>query len=125
MTCRNRIILTLFLCCIGKMLTAMNIVNTLWSSWPYDSIMRPSFTNKYRWQIGAYVETGYRNAQGYNDNGDHVNPLQIWNSQQNALTMLEGFSFDSDKGQLRSALLDSNNGIRGHFNVDGDLRLDF
>lgn len=124
MTCRNRIVLTLTfsLFCLSSMLNAMNIVNLLW---PYDTLIRPSFTNKYRWQLAGYAETGYHNAHGFNENGDHVNVLRIWNEQQNALSMLEGVEFDTDIGQLRSALLDSNNGIRGHFNVDGDLKLDF
>jgi len=92
---------------------------------PYDTLIRPTFTNKYRWQLAGYAETGYHHAHGFNEDGEHVNALRIWNNQQNALSMLEGVPFDSDIGQLRSALLDSNNGIRGRFNVSGDLKLDF
>ncbi len=124
MTCRNRMmfafIVSLF--SIPSAHAESNIVNLLN---PFDTLIRPSFTNKYRWQLAGYAETGYHNAHGFNDDGDHVNVLRIWNNQQNALSMLEGVPFESDIGQLRSALLDSNNGIRGHFEVNGDLKLDF
>ena len=39
--------------------------------------------------------------------------------------MLEGFPEDSPISQLRSALLDADDGIRGRFLVDGDLQLNF
>ena len=104
MTCRNRIVLTLTfsLFYLSSTLTDMNFVNLLI---PYDTLIRPSFTNKYRWQLAGYAETGYHNAHGFNDDGDHVNVLRIWNSQQNALSMLEGFAFDTDIGQLVSICL--------------------
>src|SRR5580692_7707965 len=124
MTRRNRVVIvfTLVLTFLSARLTAMNIVNTLL---PYDTLIRPSFTNNYRWQLAGYAETGYRHATGYNDDGDHVNPLRIWNREQNALAMLEGFDEESPAAQLRTSLLDSNNGIRGRFLVDGDLKLNY
>lgn len=124
MTRRNRVVVifTLSFIALSNSLNAMNIVNTLI---PYDTLIRPTFTDKYRWQLAGYAETGYKNAQGYNDDGEHVNPLRIWNCQQNALAMLEGFEQDTPAAQLRSALLDGNNGIRGHFLVDGDLKLNY
>jgi len=100
----------------------MNIVNTLI---PYDTLIRPTFTNKYRYQLAGYAEAGVANATGFNEHGDHVNPLHIWNCQENSLAMLEGFDRDNPITQLRSALLDNNNGIRGQFNVDGDLKLNY
>jgi len=101
-------------------INSMNIVNTLQ---PYDTLIRPSSTNKYRYQITGYAEAGCKNAQGYNDEGDHVNPLRIWNCEQNALAMLEGSNAFTPTGQLRAALLDSDNGIRGRFLVDGNFRI--
>lgn len=100
----------------------MNYVNTLQ---PYDTLIRPTCTNRYRCQLAGYTETGYQKAQGYNNDGHHVNPLRIWDCEQNALAMLEGFPSDSAIGQLRASLLDSNNGIRGHFLFDADLTLLF
>jgi hypothetical protein len=112
-----------FLCiAISPTINAMNIVNTLW---PYDTLIRPTCTNKYRFQLAGYVETGVHNAVGYNNDGEHVNALRIWNCQQNSIAMLEGFERDTDKAQLRAALLDSDNGIRGRFLFDGNLKLNY
>src|SRR5579863_4853892 len=124
MTCRNRLIISLTLSLIfcGANLRAMYEVNNMW---PYDTLIRPTCTNKYRWQTAVYAETGFHHAKGFNDGGDLVNVLQIYNNQQNALAMLEGSPQFSAADQLRSALLDSNNGIRGRFIINGDLKLDF
>jgi hypothetical protein len=107
---------------MSSSLKAMNIVNTMW---PYDTLIRPTFNNQHRWQLAFYTEGGFHNAKGFDEEGSVANPLRIWNCQQNALAMLEGFPEDSAIAQLRSALLDSDNGIRGRFIVDGDLQLNF
>jgi len=120
MTRRNSILFFGIMWCAH--VNAMNIVNTLW---PYDTLIRPTFTNDYPWQIALYGEKGFHHAQGYNDDSHRVNVLHIWNAQQNALAMLEGAPKDSPTYQLRSALLDSDNGTRGRFIIDGDLNLDF
>jgi hypothetical protein len=101
---------------------AMNIVNTVW---PYDTLIRPTFNNQRPLQLAFYTEGGIHNAKGFNNDGEIVNPLQIWNCQQNALAMLEGFPTDSPISQLRAALLDSDNSIRGRFNVTGDVQMNF
>lgn len=106
---------------------AMNISNLGWS---YDTSTRPTFpwfpdSNLYRWQTALYAEGGFHHAKGFNDDGSVANPLRIWNCQQNALAMLEGFAEDNPISQLRAALLDSDNGIRGRFLVDGELNLNF
>lgn len=107
---------------ISNALHGMNIVNSMW---PYDTLIRPTFNNLNRWQLAFYAEGGFHNAKGFDDEQSVANPLRIWNCQQNALAMLEGFPKESAIGQLRSALLDSDNGIRGRFFVDGDLQLNF
>jgi hypothetical protein len=125
MTRRKKIKLSLVFISVGLLstpLSAMNIVNTMW---PYDTLIRPTFNNLHWWQAAFYAEGGFHNAKGYDNEGSVGNPLRIWNCQQNALAMLEGFPEDSAIGQLRSALLDSDNGIRGRFIVDGDLQLNF
>ena len=126
MTCRKKIILSfIFLSLtlvINNSLNAMNIVNTMW---PYDTSIRPTFDNRHWWQAAFYAEGGFHNAKGFDNEGSVGNPLRIWNCQQNALAMLEGFPKESAIGQLRSALLDSDNGIRGRFIVNGDLQLPF
>lgn len=101
----------------------MNITNA--SMWPYDTSVRATYNNQRRWQFEWYLEGGFHDAKGFDNEGSVANPLRIWNCQQNALAMLEGFPEESAIGQLRSALLDSDNGIRGRFNVDGNLQLNF
>ena len=125
MTCRKKIALAITFISLAlsqNTIRAMNIVNTLW---PYDTLIRPTFNNQRAWQLAFYTEGGYHNAKGFNDDGEIVNPLRIWNAQQNALAMLEGFPTDSPISQLRSQLLDCDNGIRGRFNVCGDLQMNF
>jgi hypothetical protein len=125
MTCRKKIVLSITfisLALTSNAVRAMNIVNTLW---PYDTLIRPTFNNQRAWQLAFYTEGGYHDARGFNDDGDIVNPLQIWNRQQNALAMLEGFPTDSPISQLRAELLDCDNGIRGRFNVCGNVQMNF
>ncbi|HSC25110.1 MAG TPA: hypothetical protein VLB80_02735 [Candidatus Babeliales bacterium] len=125
MTCRKKITLSLILIsftCSNNTIKSMNIVNTLW---PYDTLIRPTFNNQRSWQLAWYCEGGFHDAKGFNDDGDIVNPLRIWNKQQNSLAMLEGFPENSPIAQLRTALLDCDNGIRGRFNVCGDVQMNF
>lgn len=125
MTRKKQLILPLIFISLNTMfmsLSGMNIVNTMW---PYDTLIRPTFNNRYWWQLAFYAEGGFAHAKGFDNEGSVANPLRIWNCQQNALAMLEGFPQDSAISQLRSALLDSDNGIRGRFIVDGDLDLNF
>jgi hypothetical protein len=121
MTCRKKIIF-LLLGLSAASAQAMNIVNSMW---PYDTSIRPTFNNEHTWQLAFYGEGGYHNAKGFNNDGDSVNPLQIWNREQNALAMLEGFPKESPISQLRAELLDSDNGIRGRFNVCGEFQMPY
>ena len=121
MTRKNKIILSISLI-LSNSTRAMNIVNSMW---PYDTSIRPTFNNERRWQLAFYGEGGFHKAKGFNDDGDSVNPLHIWNRQQNALAMLEGFPKESPISQLRSELLDCDNGIRGRFNVCGEFQMPY
>lgn len=118
---RKKIILSISLI-FSSATQAMNIVNSMW---PYDTSIRPTFNNERRWQLAFYGEGGYHNAKGFNDDGENVNPLQIWNKQQNALAMLEGFPKESPISQLRAELLNCDNGIRGRFNVCGEFKMPY
>lgn len=124
MTCRKKVafLISLISSVFAGNIKAMNIVNT---QWPYDTSTRPTFNNKRPWQLAFEAEGGYEDAKGFNEEGERVNPLQIWNRQQNALAMLEGFAEDSPISQLRAALMDSDNGIRGRFDVCSTLQLNF
>ena len=125
MTCRKKVTLSLTLILLATPFfnsDAMNIVNTMW---PYDTLIRPNFDNKHRFQLGFYAEGGFHNAKGYDDEGSVASPLRIWNCQQNAIAMLEGFPQESPISQLRAALGDCDDGKRGRFIVNGDLQLNF
>ena len=52
---------------------------------------------------------------GHNASGEHVNILQIWQADQNSLTMLRGFDASSNIGALAATLSSaSDDGVRGH-----------
>jgi hypothetical protein len=63
-------------------------------------------------QVGVY---GAFHNVGHNSDGEHVDILQIWQPNQNSLTMLRGFPSDSPTGMLASLLNSANDdGVRGH-----------
>lgn len=91
---------------------------------PYDTLIRPAYTNQYPFQIDFYAQGGFADT-GYNADGCSTNALRIWQGSQDALTMLDGFPSDSVIGQKRIELDASDDGVRGHFCVSGDLRTKF
>jgi len=93
---------------------AMNIVK------PFDVFLRPQLREGKHFQIFGWGEYGF-DAQGYDVCGDKVNVLRIWNKDQDALAMLNGFGPLTEAGKLRSRL-GVDDGVRGHFCVDGDLQ---
>lgn len=88
---------------------------------PYDSLIRPMYTNDYRWQISIWGATGISD-KGFNSCNDHTNVLRIWQADQNALAMLQGFSDQSAIGQKNVEVNADDDGVRGHFCVSGDLK---
>ena len=88
---------------------------------PYDAVARPENRGVPGFQFHVYGQTELSHARGYNRKGNHVNPLQIYSKNQNALAMLEGFDAQSDIGQLRNLLGAVDDGVRGHFIITGDL----
>jgi len=94
---------------------AMNIIK------PFDIFLRPQLPCEGKhFQVFGWGEYGF-DAQGYDTCGDKVNVLKIWNKNQDAIAMLNGFDPLTTAGQLRTRLGD-NDGVAGHFCVDGDLR---
>jgi len=90
---------------------------------PYDVMIRPPLKPGGIFQAAFMAEHGF-NDHGFNACGDHVNVLQIWNGDQDALSMLNGFPVTSDQGKLAILLAAdgaNNDGTRGHFKVTGDL----
>lgn len=91
---------------------------------PYDTLIRPAYSNDYRWQFDLYAQAGVAD-KGYNADGCATNALRMWHATQDALAMLDGFPSDSAIGQKRIAIDADDDGVRGHFCVDGDLRTKF
>lgn len=93
---------------------------------PYDVMIRPPLKKGSTIQTAFMAEHEFNN-HGYNACGDRVNVLKIWNCDQDALKMLEGFDAASPQGLLAIQLrADGANDdrVRGHFTVTGDLHTD-
>lgn len=92
---------------------------------PYDTLIRPEVYLDADYQLAAWMESGVRPAQGFNGDGMRVNPFAIWQVDQNALAMLQGFGEDSPLTELRNALDAQDDDVRGHLLFNGDLQLDW
>lgn len=83
----------------------------------------------YNWNCnqvnGGFYFDGAIKVNGRNDCSFKVNPLAIWDCDQDALAMIRGFPSCSDIGQLASQLNSSNDdGIRGHLDFCGNLNIE-
>lgn len=94
----------------------MNLLN------PHDTLIRPSYNKKYANQLSVFFQGGIGNAHVFNAHADRVNVLQVWQSEQNSLAMLNGFSPETPIAQLRARLDAGDDGVRGHFAVNADLK---
>ena len=121
MIIRNQkiIFLIFFIICASRM-NAMNLLHR-----PYDTLIRPEIYLDRCYELAFWAEAGVRPARGYNENDNLVNPLAIWQCNQDALAMLDGFPAGSLQTQLRNALNATDNGVRGHLCFNGNLNLDF
>ncbi len=90
---------------------------------PYDTLIRPAYTHNYPFQFSLFAQVGFAD-KAYNDDSCS-NALRIWNCDQNALTMLDGFPSTSAVGQKRIEIDANDDGTRGHFLVSGDLKSHF
>ncbi len=88
---------------------------------PYDSLIRPMYNNDHRWQVSLWAETGISD-KAFNCDNCRVNALRIWNCDQDSLAMLDGFSDESVIGQKRIEIDANDDGIRGNFLVEGNLK---
>jgi hypothetical protein len=92
---------------------------------PYDTLITPEHIYNCGLQLTLFAEGGLRNAQGFNECGEPVNVLQIWDERQNAIAMLEGFPPESPISQKLAQLdITSDNGMRGYVKFNGELRLE-
>lgn len=87
-------------------------------------MLRPDYSAKYAHQGSFYVETSITD-RAFNGSGCHTNALSIWSPTQNSLAMLDGFPVDSAIGKKRVEIDAEDDGIRGHFCVDGTMTVPF
>ncbi|HSW73881.1 MAG TPA: hypothetical protein VLG71_01875 [Candidatus Limnocylindria bacterium] len=99
-------------------LAAMNLTNLRFA------YIRPTFHGDKRVQLDVLAEHGFR-TRAYDDCGFCANPLRMWNKEQDALKMLEGFPDGSAIGLLNTRIGANDDGIRGHFLTHGKLDLDY
>lgn len=104
----------------GSFIQTMNLLHR-----PYDTLVRPEINLDRCYEFAFWAEAGVRPARGYNEDDNLVNPLAIWQCNQDALAMLNGFPDNSPQTQLRTALNADDDGIRGHVCINGRLNLDF
>lgn len=95
---------------------AMNLLR------PYDTLIRPDFYGDQKWQVALYGEGGL-GIKAFCGDGEVCDALRIWQPEQNALKMLQGFPENSPITQLRNQLDADDNGKRGHFLVSSDFDL--
>jgi len=112
-----KIISFLLLCFVFNKNFSMNVLNF------YDTLILPEIREDSRFQIYGQFQTGFGCSKGFNCAGFPVNVLQIYDCDQNALKMLEGFDSNCPIGQLRERIDAADNCIRGHLSVCGDLKM--
>lgn len=87
---------------------------------PYDPVIRPFKSESEKMQFFVMIEGGAGSAKGFNAH-EQVDTLHMYESTQNALTMLEGFPAQSMQSNLLAQLSGANT---IPFCVRGDLKLD-
>jgi hypothetical protein len=103
-------------------LYTMNLMNMA----PYNPLICPYSNAADIAQSFFMLEGGIGHARAF-DAHNSVSPLHIYDCQQNALTMLEGFPDESPQSILLAQINPfqaGDDGKRGRFNVCGNLKLD-
>jgi len=108
----------IFICCLfsAAYAPAMNFLQ------PFEPLLRPDYNSSRQFQAYSFIEAGF-NEVTFDRDGGSVNVLQMYSCDQDALKMLDGFPANSCIGQKRIAVDADDDGVRGHFNVCGDLKL--
>jgi len=114
----NKILLKIFLLFFTHTVCTMNIPIF------YDTLILPERRTDESFQFYTILQTGF-STKSFDDCECCANVLRIWNKDQNAIKMLEGFCSDTTIGQLRTRIDANDDGTRGHFRVCGDLDVDF
>jgi len=107
----------------------------MWSSFsfgmnmltPRDTLVNPLYDTAYKWHALAFIEAGL-DSKSYNEDGNGVDALQIWDCEQNALAMLRGALPDSPidrkNGEIEAIPDLEADPCAGIFSVCGDLKMD-
>ncbi len=106
-------------CAVAVMTTTVSAMNLTHLS---NIFLEPEFHFDKCFQLGLMVSRGI-GTQSFNSLGCVGTPLQIWDAEQDALKMLQGFPADSAIGMLSSRINADDDGVRGHFVVNGCLDL--
>lgn len=111
--------LLLMLCNSNEILCIFPI--NLFKNWDIN-FRSPDILKNEKFELGAMTE-GSLFISGRNSCKDKVNILQIWNKNQDALTMIRGFDQDcTEITEIIEKLNDVNDdGIRGHFDAKANL----
>jgi hypothetical protein len=105
------------------MSTALSGMNLLLR--PYDTLIRPTphFLERCT-EFSFWIEKGLR-TQAFDGDAHKVNIFNIWNPDQNALAMLDGFELNSPITNLFDSLDAFDDGVRGHVSLSGKMHYDF
>lgn len=114
---KDALLLCFFL--INISLSGMNLLLR-----PYDTLIRPTPYFDRCGELSIWAEGGVRTT-AYNGEGHQVNIFNIWNRNQNALAMLDGFGSSSPITDLFNRLDAIDDGIRGHVLLNGKMHYDF
>lgn len=109
--------LLLLLCMMQTIvLHSMNAVR------PYQILLRPPKQHNSWMQFYTSGQFGYK-SRAFGEHGE-VNPLQLYQMNQNGLAMLDGFDSATPIGQKRVRIDASDDGIRGHFTPCADFNVE-
>lgn len=113
----NKKIVLLILSITSLPLHAMNIVR------PYQIFFNPQPLPFMHVDCFARFEHGFT-AKAYDCCSNRVNPLAIWNCDQDVLSMLKGFCYNTEPAQLFNTINAPEDCNRGHVNFRGDITAD-
>ncbi len=94
---------------------------------PYNVLIRPDISGCEPYVFAMYTEGGFGSI-GYNEHGNKVNVMQIWNQNQSTLEMLQGFAVNNPITKLADllrAISADDDGVRGHIVPCANLSLRF
>lgn len=90
---------------------------------PYDTVLSPRLYGKKRYNI-SLLNAGGIKTYARAEEGE-ANSMRIWQPSQDALAMLDGFSYTSAPGMLASLIDADDDGVRGHVIPTGTLKIDY